>query len=115
MKRILVVIALVGAPAAADPVEGNTLYSLCEAPADASPPPVCVAYIIGTFEGFVLGRYIMSLPNPDSVLNPCIPDSADNRQILDVATKYLAENPAERHNSARFLIMQSLTEAFPCN
>jgi hypothetical protein len=44
----------------------------------------------------------------------CVPDGVTGSQVNDVAMKYLAEHPQQRHFSAPSLIAKALSEAFPC-
>lgn len=44
----------------------------------------------------------------------CIPATATNGQIRDVAVAYLQANPAKRHYRAASLVMSAWMQAFPC-
>lgn len=44
----------------------------------------------------------------------CVPSGVKNGQLLDVAWKYLEEQPAKRHLSAAYLARLSFRAAWPC-
>lgn len=44
----------------------------------------------------------------------CLPPRTQLGQIRDVVTKFLIDNPKERHNPAGVLVLVSLMESFPC-
>jgi hypothetical protein len=129
MKRIFL-IALLGsytAPLAADAqtISGNSLYDTCTSENNVF-AGFCIGYIIGLIEGKVLGGLLFTnaagveLKAQDfnkvgnQLFQHCIPQDATNEQLRDVVVKYLRENPAARHESARFLASESFRGAFPC-
>ncbi len=86
----------------------------------------CLGYLIGVIEGRSIGAFqvlaqLDSNENAEGVnnfinqfLGHCIPDTASNEQLRDVAVEYLSKNPATRHETARMLVWQAYVEAFPC-
>lgn len=48
-------------------------------------------------------------------LKACLPNSATRPQLVDVVSKFLRDNPAERHNEAQGLVVRALATAFPCD
>ena len=50
----------------------------------------------------------------DSISNHCLPGNVTRRQLMDVVTKYLRDNPAQRHLPAPGLVVSALEAAFPC-
>ena len=50
----------------------------------------------------------------DSISNYCLPANVTRRQLVDVMTKYLQDNPAQRHRMAFGLVLSALEAAFPC-
>ena len=87
----------------------------------------CLGYLIGTVEGLkwgavttlsVLDQSSDSVDEmnqlSDAMLGFCLPPQASNGQLIDVFVKYLAENPARRHESARTLLQAAFQQAFPC-
>lgn len=87
---------------------GNELLRDCE-PTNALSLH-CLGYING-FRlgfGFVMNRWQIE---PKEM---CIPDGVTNGQIRDVVLQYIRENPQTSHESSQFLILWSLSKAFPC-
>ncbi|OGA05844.1 MAG: hypothetical protein A2W68_08690 [Betaproteobacteria bacterium RIFCSPLOWO2_02_64_14] len=56
-----------------------------------------------------------NVPRSILTLKACLPHYATRQQLADVVTKYLRDNPAERHQPAQFLVLEALATAFPCN
>ena len=118
------------AAAAAAGYSGNQLLAACEAPPATPNASLCMGYILGVETGLLLGAVdglIVPMAKQHSLgtasqmndraqsyLMYCRPSEVDNQQIIDVVTKYLAENPAHRNEQARFLILKALQSAFPC-
>ncbi|QIE54961.1 hypothetical protein G5B40_05545 [Pikeienuella piscinae] len=106
-------------------IDGNELYETCT---DENPvlAAFCVGYIIGYVEGSPWGAFVVLnrlAPKDDNAvanalarefLGSCPPENASNSQLTDVVKKYLEEHPETRHESARTLIWQAFSEAFPC-
>lgn len=44
----------------------------------------------------------------------CLPPRTQLGQIRDIVTKFLEENPKERHNHAGVLVLVPLMESYPC-
>jgi hypothetical protein len=44
----------------------------------------------------------------------CVPDAADDGQIVRITLKYIRNNPEEAHKMTAVLIVEGLREAFPC-
>lgn len=44
----------------------------------------------------------------------CSPDNATPVQIVDVAIKYLKDNPAKRNKASNLLVVDALKDAWPC-
>ncbi len=116
MKALAVMLALACAGAAAQsPVEvrnaveahlssrnlftGEELYRQGEG-------PVFHAYVTGVFDAG-------SMTGPPLRMY-CLPAGVTDRQIADVALKYLRENPAHRHLGAAHLVRRAFRDAWPC-
>jgi hypothetical protein len=93
--------------------------------ARSCPTGFCIGYVIGYSEGTpwgvalaaanVRGEMVPDVNNLiGNVTGSCVPADAPNSQLRDVVTKYLQENPASRHESARTLIWRAYAAAFPC-
>ncbi len=89
----------------ADFETGNSLKEKCGRPLGALMEAVCEGYIIGVAS--VIG-------SPFGSPRPCFPDHVTVGQVVDIARQYLAQNPAERHLPARFIVARALSQAFPC-
>jgi hypothetical protein len=50
----------------------------------------------------------------DQLAGNCVPPSVTYQQLIDVAVRYMQDNPGIRHESARTLVWQSFNETFPC-
>lgn len=88
---------------------GNELYSACIG--DTESKLRCASYVAGVADG-VAGAQMVAEPAPYRL---CIPVNAVSRlQIMDVATKFLRDNPADRHRAAAVLVYRALVEAYPC-
>ena len=44
----------------------------------------------------------------------CPPDNSTTQQYFDIFMKYLRDNPQQRHKPFTYLLMTSLSKAFPC-
>ena len=96
---------------------GNILYNICE----SNNVPACTTYIQGTLDGVAWWLDLTSSPQWKSMPNTptlprlyCIPLTVTANQITDVVKKYLNDHPEQRHYSAVSLILDSMTNAFPC-
>lgn len=127
MKRLAIAMAFafVG-QAGAENLTGNELLSICDqADADLAQAGFCAGYVLGAVEGMKWGVSAPLLIAGDStesaersgniLLGFCLSPDATLGQYRDIAIKYLRENPAARHDSARSLIHIALREAFPCS
>lgn len=47
-------------------------------------------------------------------LAPCLPNSSDRKQLRDVVTKALKDEPSSRAQDASVLTLKALLKAFPC-
>lgn len=118
VRATLIATLLMATPAQAEPLTGNRLHQACMT---AETDLFCLGWVIGAFEGAKIG--VVKAARPDdlstldasanSVLGICIGD-AQNSQVIDVFKKYLADHPEKRHHTARLLLLDSLSEAFPC-
>lgn len=127
MRSFLIGLALTflssAQPSEAQSISGNALLRTCtsENPAQAG---FCIGYLIGQIEGQNWGGFLFfqrsgidllaedfnSLAN--TTFGHCIPPHATNEQLRDVVVKFLNENPATRHETARFLVWSAYQEAF---
>ena len=129
MKCVLFVALLGGclnpSIAVAQTISGNTLYESCTSD-QIGLEGFCVGYIAGLVEGQFWGGLLLAkmagieLETQDfnafanQAFQHCIPPEAPNEQLRDVVVAHLRDNPATRHESARFLVWEAYREAFPC-
>lgn len=103
---------------------GNQLHQACGA-SDAQLQAFCTGYVVGVIEGMKSGAAILLAQAgttkaeevnalTDAIFEFCLPDTATYGQYVDVVKKYLQDSPANRHESARFLIFAALRGDFPC-
>ena len=105
----LVFSGLVGGQAVAEVINGSKLFADCR---DGDYPNardsthkwgMCFGYINGVAEALVpAGLY-------------CLPKGASAGQVLDVAKLYIQDHPDKRYMTAPKLIVDALSEKFPCN
>jgi hypothetical protein len=107
---------------------GNKLLSLCDDP-DVTKHAVCVAYLSGftsgyeTSRGWVAERVTAAQAKDRAALATvfaeagpelCVPAGVSRGQVTDIVVLYLKNHPATRHLPSEFLIVQAVSEAFPC-
>lgn len=63
--------------------------------------------------GTALG-YIMGVHDMMENINHCTTSNVTAGQLRDIVRNYLTNVPAERHQSADFLVLKALEIAFPC-
>lgn len=83
---------------------GNTLFRACEGGAGSFRDGVCVGFVFG----------VVDMHNAAGLKMFCVPEGVTGGQLKDIAKKYLAEHPGERHLPASFLVIKALKETFPC-
>ncbi|MFC4667777.1 Rap1a/Tai family immunity protein [Seohaeicola nanhaiensis] len=111
----------------AEPITGNDVHGACNNQEASVAQGFCIGYVLGAVEGMKWGALISiaSMSRKERALDEmdlmssaalgfCIPQEVQNGQILDVVKLHLDAVPAQRHESARTLIMEALSEAFPC-
>lgn len=116
-----------GGSAVAEPFSGNDVHHACETQDAGAAQGFCVGYVLGAVEGMKWGALVgivaMSAKQratdeldimSSTALGFCIPPQVENGQILDIVASYMDAVPAQRHESARTLIMEALSLAFPC-
>lgn len=128
MKRAVLIAALLAAtPAKADNITGNMLLDACTAPNDLAKAGFCTGYVLALNEGLRFGVAYAAItagiqPENASDLNQfsegilryCLFGTVEIGQMSDVIVKYLQEHPETRHETARYLSLTALQEAFPC-
>jgi hypothetical protein len=75
----------------------------------------CIAYTEGVLDGVQAEDGFQKLATGKTQTAPfCIPDAADNGQIIRITLKYIRNNPEEAHKTTAVLIVEAVREAFPC-
>lgn len=127
MKVLMFAAALLFcAPASAQSITGNELHEACTTPSDSHRSGFCSGYVMGIADGTSLGATLFAIyagaQTADEAveaagiaLQICIPEGVVHQQIVEVFKSHLENNPAERHNSAKWLFSNAMQEAFPCN
>ncbi|HKG84183.1 MAG TPA: Rap1a/Tai family immunity protein [Beijerinckiaceae bacterium] len=84
-------------------VDGNDLHKLCISNSHGA-----IIYILGVSDAhdFFVARGVSA--------RICPPERFQRGQVADVACKYLADNPQDRHLSAASLVIFDLEGDFPC-
>ena len=67
---------------------------------------ICLAYMVGIIEGYYSAR-----PTPAAF---CYPSEVTGEQAARVVNKYLRDHPERLHRRSVQLILDALSEAFPC-
>lgn len=100
MKKLLLALAVACSPAHADFINGNVLLNDINGDTWSA-------------KGFANG-YISGVANAlDDVLF-CLPNGVTVGQLVDVTSRYLRNNPAQRHKGASLLIVNALVQVWPC-
>jgi hypothetical protein len=69
----------------------------------------CTDYVSGFLDGLALVNTM------NQTLNICLPNAGiTNDQAVRIVVKYLRDNPAELHKTARSSLLVSFALAFPC-
>lgn len=129
MKRLAIILTVMGGPVGAQIATGNAVYDACQDLKNEDfgiRAGYCIGYVAGAWEGIKIGSSLMFIAGgttkstaeidamSNQILRVCLPQQVDSGQLLDVYLKYLTSNPATRHEAARYLLLTSLQEAFPC-
>lgn len=112
-KSLVLAIALLAPwspPAFSEPdyESGNYWLKLCES-AEPLAQNACTWFVYGFNQG-ITAQAIGS----DARKIYCMPDTVTYGQAKDIWTKYMKDNPAERHKLGGVLLMTSMVKSFPC-
>jgi hypothetical protein len=111
MRMLLLTLLLVlgvsggGARAAFD--DGNSLLSKCSG-TDYYSEGICDGYIRGVADAFEAAA------NFFKPFKSCVPNGITQKQLVDVAVKFLKDNPQERHTSSAAQVFVAMNKAWPC-
>ena len=114
MKKIIVIIAvllLFPCVATAQWEDGNKLYKSLSA--GASKEAILNATVNEQSDYWVAFGYVMAIWDVYKGVAWTAPANVTRGQIIDVARKFLEENPEKRHESSIKLLLQAFIFAFP--
>ncbi len=75
----------------------------------------CIAYTEGILDGVRAEDGFQTATTGKPQTAPfCVPDAADNGQIVRITLKYIRNNLEEAHKATSVLIFEALRQAFPC-
>jgi hypothetical protein len=75
---------------------------------------LCQGYVRGVSDAVDALFRLTASSQPEAIPLFCIPKDSTNQQILSVTIKFVKEHPEKRHAPTKFLVLDSLIEAFPC-
>lgn len=112
-KTAILILALFSAlalaqSAPADFKDGEELYGLCTTPNDKRANSFCVGYVaaiadvLGTGDGSISGW------------RACLPSSATQGEVAEVAIQWLKNHPENRAFGASDVVAQALAHTYPC-
>ena len=90
-------------------ISGNELLQACEAASAQEDPAGCSQYIAGVVDEYALVSASLNIPRTF-----CLARNITSKQLGRVTLKWLNEHPNTLHFIASSLVVQSLTESFPC-
>jgi len=102
MKKLLVALLMVPALARAEFWTGNKLYERLTSP-ETTERIQAMGYVMGVFDVYVNVTFC-----PGDQTNITV------GQIRDMASAWLAANPAQRNKSAESLVNEAFKQAWPC-
>ena len=83
-------------------VNGNQLFAECNDDRDTPNGIACLHYVAGVADALLMHKEI------------CLPSGVIVRQLADIVTEYLRDNPEVRHFTAESDTMVALARVFPC-
>lgn len=96
-------------PAAAQTVDGETLFGWCKSSGDPSEP-------IGSYcRGFIVG--VLDAQGEQNIIHgfrSCPPDSVSVHTARSLVMGWLNDHPERRHVGALSLAAEAFSEKFPC-
>ena len=96
---------------------GNGFLSACQysTSENSYTAGLCQGYVRGVSDAVDALFRLTARAQPEAIPLFCIPKDSTNHQILDVVIKFVKEHPEKRHAPTKFLVLDSLIEAFPCS
>jgi|SRR5882672_6784813 len=78
---------------------------------------VCIGYVNGVLEGFNMAMRLGQVARHATITTGsffCLPSESTMGQKYRVVVKYMNDHPEKTHNPTELLILDAVTEAFPC-
>jgi hypothetical protein len=94
--------------ATASIASGNDLYASCKS-SDVFDRTLCYGFVSGVVSGVQADRAIAAKPQAW-----CSREGVTNRQIIDIAVKFMEDDPSIRDQDAAAIVMFAMVGAFPC-
>jgi hypothetical protein len=94
---------------------GNDFLRVCEK--DDSPTVtkgVCLGYVNGVLDGVDLAVGIGAAAHHVQPKGLCLPSESTMGQKYRVVVKYMNDHPEKTHLPTNVLVLEAITEAFPC-
>lgn len=104
----LALLASVPNSAKANFINGNELHDWCQSKGEGE-RTLCMGFVMGVVDMIQSGQKHSTLTS-----DTCFPDALKGGQVVDVAKKWLVDNPQHRHFVASDLVMVAMEQAFPC-
>ncbi len=95
---------------------GEDLLKFCEKKPNSIDGVACHLYIKGVVEGFPIGELqrFMHMTGNYFASELCIPEGVSVNQLTLIVVKYLKNYPEKLHKPPANLVINSVTETFPC-
>ena len=94
---------------------GNDFLRVCETNGDHTFDGFCRGYVGGVIDGFDCAAIVGQAARHETMTGAfCIPAEVTLGQKYRVATKFMRDHPEKTHEPTNLLIVQAITEAFPC-
>ncbi len=96
---------------------GNKLKPACAAYIAGIPPDRSEALKAGVCIGFIDGWLQLAMMLKPPLVNEelfCPPKGVTNKQVIDIAVKYMNDHPEKLHQSASQILYDAVSDAFPC-
>ena len=100
--------------AKATTLDGNEMLEQCGQPVGQA---FCYGYVLAWREVMSFGAQMSEISDGemDSYSSVCEPNNVTNQQALDVALKWIKENPSKRHFSGLQIVNIAWQDAWPCS
>jgi hypothetical protein len=94
-------------------IDGETLNGWCVQYSMAAHGQKANTYEVAQCSGFVLGVVDTESNRKESTF--CLPEPVERRTVTDIVGKFLHDHPEKRPLAAYQVIIEAMTQAFPCH